>query len=321
MTRERLSAYIFLFIASLIWGVAGPIIKVTLSEFPPALFLTYRFAISAAIALFFIIKNHTHMPKSQSESISILVYGFFTTTVSLGFTFLGFDNTTVVSGALITALSPLVVAIASAIFLKEVIFQRERIGIFLAFIGTMLTVIEPLLNTKTAIDGDVLKGNLYMVVALLTGVFTAIHAKILLKKTIKPTDLTHISFIIGFITILPILVLTTNIYEIPSKLLHASLWAHAGVWYMAILSGTVAYILSHMGQKLIEASQASLFSYLLPVWSIPISVIWLGEKVDTATIIGALLIAMGVFIAEYRKPKPSLFTTKKPRHLPARRKA
>jgi drug/metabolite transporter (DMT)-like permease len=76
---------------------------------------------------------------------------------------------------------------------------------------------------------------------------------------------------------------------------------HAGVWYMAILSGTLAYFLYVRGQKSIEVSEAALFNYLQPIFSIPLAVFWLQESLTPTFVIGAIIIACGVIIAEYKK--------------------
>ena len=46
--NHRYTAYFLLLVVSIIWGVAGPVIKFTLGYFPPIIFLTYRFALASA---------------------------------------------------------------------------------------------------------------------------------------------------------------------------------------------------------------------------------------------------------------------------------
>ena len=75
---------------------------------------------------------------------------------------------------------------------------------------------------------------------------------------------------------------------------------------MAFLSGIVGYALWIKGQKSIEVSEAGLFAYLTPIFGAPLAVWWLGEKITPIYIIGALIITLGVFIAEYKKRSKSL---------------
>ena len=70
---------------------------------------------------------------------------------------------------------------------------------------------------------------------------------------------------------------------------------------MALLSGSLAYYLSNKAQKSIEIGEASIFAYLYPIFSTPLAVIWLGEKITPMFTMGAVIIAIGVAIAEIKK--------------------
>lgn len=54
------------------------------------------------------------------------------------------------------------------------------------------------------------------------------------------------------------------------------------------------------GQKRIEASEAAIFTYLQPVFAIPLAIVWLKEAFSPVAIIATLIIAIGVYISEKR---------------------
>ena len=137
-----------------------------------------------------------------------------------------------------------------------------------------------------------------VVASLLVGVIIAIQGKLILRKQIAPATLTHLAFIIGFLTITPIALYYHNLPEIITTIVRAPLSSHLGVWFMAFLSGTLAYTLWHRGQKAIEISEVSVFTYLYPIWATPLAVLWLGETITPGFIIGATIIAIGVALAE-----------------------
>ena len=63
-------AYLYLLLAAIIWGVAGPVIKIGLDDLSYDVFLTGRFLISALIAIPFLLnfKTKTNMrPYSNLE--------------------------------------------------------------------------------------------------------------------------------------------------------------------------------------------------------------------------------------------------------------
>jgi drug/metabolite transporter (DMT)-like permease len=301
MSRSRLHAYIMLLIVAAIWGIASPVIKFTLGGFDALTFLTYRFGLSTAVAIATFAIVGWHIPKNPITFLKVLVYGFLTSTVSLGFLFFGLENTTVLDSALITLMLPLAVSAAGIRFLNEHVTKREKIGISIAMAGTILTVIEPLLqNGHSQIR---LTGNLMIVGYVVATVIGTVLGKRLLRTGVRPLTLTNFSFIVGFITLLPVLFLMRIPSEIWSSVLEISPAYHSGVWYMALLSGSFAYFLSNKAQKSIEIGEQSLFSYLYPLFSVPLAVWWLGETITVLFVIGAAVIAIGVFIAETKKRK------------------
>jgi drug/metabolite transporter (DMT)-like permease len=74
-----------------------------------------------------------------------------------------------------------------------------------------------------------------------------------------------------------------------------------GILYMAIMSGIVAYVLYQYGLRFIEASEASTFYYLQTIVAIPAAVFLLGEKLSPLFIVGAVIVTIGVYIAEKRR--------------------
>ena len=301
MTAYRTRAYIELLIVSLIWGVASPVIKFTLGGISPLPFLTYRFFLATIFGLVVIFVNRSHKILFTRNFGGIFLYSVFATTIALGLLFLGMNQTTVLDAILITAISPLVTAVFGVLFLKETITRQEKIGIGIALLGTVITVVEPILDGTTSTFQ--LGGNILVMGYLLTNAYSAILAKKLVRKEVKPFVLSNFSFVIGFITIAPLAFIQTSPTKIISTVTNLTFPFHLGVFYMAFVSGIVAYALWIKGQKSIEVSEAGLFAYLTPLFGAPLAVLWLGEKITPIYVLGALIIAFGVLTAEYKKRK------------------
>ncbi len=295
MNPHRLKAYILILIVTVIWGLAEPIIKYTLGGFPSLLFLTYRFGLSTLIAIFIFLFFGLHLPKDNKTRLEVILYGFVTSTISLGLLFFGLEKTTVLDATLITLINPLIITLAGVYFLKEHVTKREKFGMFIALVGTVLTVIEPFLQNGHSLTR--FSGNILILLYLLATAWGAVLAKKLLRKGVNPLTLTNVSFVVGFLSLLPFALFKYNLRDITS----IPFPYHLGVFYMAILSGSLAYYLSNKAQKTIEIGEASIFSYLYPVFAAPLAVIWLGEKVTPIFILGGIIITIGVFIAEIKK--------------------
>lgn len=300
MNPSRLKAYILLTIVTVIWALAEPIIKFTLGGFSPLIFLTYRFGLASivSIACFFIFGFR--IPKDTKTRLEIGLYGLVTTTFSLGLLFFGLEKTTVLDTLLITLINPLLVSIAGIKFLKEHVTVKEKLGMGIALVGTVLTVIEPFLQNGHNLSR--FSGNILILLYLLFATVGVILAKRLLRKDVDPLALTNTSFVIGFITLLPFAL--PQILASKFQVLSSPSWPyHLGVIYMAFMSGTLAYFLSNKAQKTIEVGEAAVFSYLYPIFSTPLAVLWLGEKITPLFIIGGIIIAAGVAVAEIKKKR------------------
>ncbi|MBI4064854.1 EamA family transporter [Candidatus Gottesmanbacteria bacterium] len=287
-------------VVSAIWGFAGPVIKFSLHDFPPLVFLSYRFAISTIVALIYFSFTQPPLPKKQETISTILLYSLLAVPIGLGLLFFGFEKTTSLTGTLLSATAPIAVVIASAEFLREHVTQTERFGIILAFLGTVMTVMGPLVTSHGFAFGA-FEGNLLIMASIAVDTIATILVKILMRSRVSPTLLSHVSFIIGFLVIFPIMLWYYSPSEIFNIIRSAPLSAHLGVWYMALLSGSLAYGLRNEAVKSIEVSETAVFSYLYPLWAAPLSIFWLSEKITAPFIVGAGVITVGVIIAEYKR--------------------
>lgn len=304
MNSRRLTAYLMMLLVSIIWGVAAPVIKFTLHDFPPLIFLSYRFAISSIIALAVFSVTKERFPQKAKAIQSTIGYSLLAVPVALGLLFFGFEKTTSLTGNVLTAMTPMATVIAGVLLLREHVTGIERTGLALAFAGTLVIIFGPLwhdgLGANVSSLGS-LEGNLLIVASIMVDALSALLVKTTLRQGVTASVLTHISFLIGFLVIFPLTLFTHGLPTILTAITSAPLSAHLGVWYMAILSGTLAYWLRNQAIKSIEVSEAVVFTYLYPLWAAPLSVLWLGEKITPPFIIGASIIAVGVVIAEYKK--------------------
>lgn len=297
--NKRLTAYLLLLVVAVIWGAALPVIKFTLGGFNPFIFLTYRFGVSAVISLVLILLLGLHIPRKKQVFLLTLGYGFLTSTITLGLLFLGVEKTTAVDTTLIAATAPILATVAGIIFLNEHVTRREKLGIALAFAGVVVTLLEPILKNGNGTAG--LGGNILVFASVLAGVASAVMAKVILRKEVSPATAVNISFIVGFLTLLPAVLILYPPQVIIEQIQAVPLPYHLGLWYMAIFSGNIAYFLWHKAQKTIEVGEAGLFTYLQPLFALPLAVLWLGETISPAFVIGAVIITTGVLMAEYKK--------------------
>ena len=301
--NTRTTAAFYLLLVSPVWGAASPVVKHTLTWFDPWLFLTYRFFLSTLIAFPALSLSRIKFPQKPSHIWLTLLTGFVSAPLSLFLFFEALDKTTALSGSLITAAGPLFLVLGGVLFFRDKIRWNEKLGIGIAITGTIVTVIGPLiLNGHNDTLGK-LEGNGLMLLAVVTDIIGALLSKEAMKKGIAPTLVAQTPFIVGFALFLPLLFLRQSPDTVFVTLFSAPLEAHLGVIYMALFSGTIAYTIRNIAVKTIEVSESALYQYLQPLWAALLAVIWLRETVTPSYVIGGIIIAVGVVIAESKGPR------------------
>jgi len=298
--NNHLKAYFFLLLTSLIWGIAGPIIKYTLQFIKPFSFLFWRLLITSLIYLpiFIIYKRRKNIRLKSAKIKKLIGLGFLGTTLCLVFLFVGLRYTTAIDSSLIGSIAPIVVIIGGAIFLKEEVTLQEKIGAVIAFLGSIITIIQPLFEKKFLAKENIY-GNILIFISTLTwAIYCLLMRQSEKRDKTDPFILTSIGFFTGFITIIPFFIWESS--TINHQSLAISPLALPGILYMSIFSSLIAYFTYNLGYSLIEASEATLFDYLKPIFAAPLAIIWLGEKITPFFLSGAFFIFLGVFLTEYK---------------------
>ena len=109
------------------------------------------------------------------------------------------QKTTANDSTIISIISPILIITGGAFFLKEIVTRREKIGISIVCIGTILTIIQPFF--ETGVVGP--KGNLYGNVLVFLGTLAGAGYILLYKSKsfhhLDPFILTGISFFVGLL--------------------------------------------------------------------------------------------------------------------------
>lgn len=291
LSQSRFKAYSFLLLNACLWGFAAPIIKYSLNFTTPALFLFYRYLIATFIffPIFLLHRARTspHAPKTNFKwLITLALLGTPLTLLPL---FYGLHATTSIEASILESSSPIFIILGSLVILKETLKPREWLGFFIAVGGTLLLALEPLLSGQPLTSLS-LKGNLLVIISDLIWAAFLIYSK---KIHIDPIKLTFTSFVISIPFFLVMVLVEKSGFSLAPA-------AVPGIVYMAIGGSIIAFWAYQEGQLLIEASEAAIFTYLKPAFSIPLSILWLREPFTPLTMIATIVIISGVYLSEKR---------------------
>ncbi len=289
---KGITAHIF---AGLCWGFAAPIVKYAFNEIPPFTFVFLRMILAV------LILTPILWPKLKNTRINvkdwplIIFSGLLGVTLNIGLYFTGLSYTSVIDSSIINATTSIFTAVAAYLFLREKISRIVAIGIAISFAGTLVIIIQPILENGIFQAGNIL-GN----ILTLTAVWAWVAYTIVNKDICKKYDsliLTYIAFFTGAFSFLPLAandIFNLNFYA------NLSPFALFAIGYETMFATIGAYLAFNWGLKFITATTAGVISYLHPIIAISASILFLNEKVTTPFLIGAVLVFIGLFLSEAR---------------------
>ncbi|MCY9514466.1 DMT family transporter [Paenibacillus apiarius] len=198
--------------------------------------------------------------------------------------------TSSLNASLVNSVNPVLIALCSALILKEKIPFKNKIGLCISLCGVLLVLTKGQLLQIFRIEYNT--GDLLMILAILVWTLYSILGKKI--QSIPPISATAVSVLIGLIVMIPF-VLNAGI-QIPQ-----SAQAIIGIIYMGLFPSVGAFIFWNIGIRQIGPGRAGIFMYLITVFTAIIGLV-LGQPITFIQIAGGILVFIGVYMSS-SKPK------------------
>ena len=269
----------------LIWGTGFVVAKGAISEFPPILLMAFRFLVTAVVLVWFV-----KPPVGQLRTLFLIA--IVASAIQYSLTFSGLKGLDAGFAALIVQLEVPFLVILGAIILGEKASQRKWTGIIIAFAGVGLLV------------GKVEFNNAWGSVALVVfGAFTWAVGQIFVRKLKNIDGLTTTAWIAIFAT--PQLFIMSLIFETNQMefIENASVSVWWSVLYLGVIMTALGYYFWNTLIRTYAIEKVAPFLLLLPVFSLIGGVLFLGELISIAKVLGGLIVILGVaFVSLEKKP-------------------
>lgn len=282
----------------IIFGVNPNCSKAVVPEYiTPEAYTALRLFIGAAG--FWLISLFTPNEKVTKRDMGIILLG----AVSLYGTLWAFAEAmryispTYVS--LISAMSPLVVMLMAALFLKEPITSRKAIGVFFGIAGALMMILFSL-------HGDAHYSNIGVVLCFVNILFYA--AYLLITRSISskysPVTMMKWMFLFSFILSVPLAIPTVKDSQILMGTAPAMAYINMGI--VAFFATVLAYYLLPLALRYIRPTTVSMYSNLQPIVTAALAIA-IGQDVFTWNKpVALLLVIFGVFLVTTSKSKADL---------------
>ena len=289
------TAYVQMTLAMLLIGSLFVVSKVIVQSVPVfvASFLRQFLAFLALAAWLYVQKST--MPKIERRDWGVLliqgVVGIFLFSV---FALYGLKYTNAIDANIITSTTPLSMMLIAVLLLGERLTMRRVSALLLALLGTL--AINVLGTHDSGSRQEVWFGNGLVVLAVLAeGVFFGFGK--LLKSPISSTWLSLILTAIGSVLFAPFAAysaVSTDWSQVP--------WT---TWLLVLYTGVAltafGVVLMNRGLQQVPASNASIFTALMPVSGVVLSVIFLREQFHWYHALGMVLVLVAMALVMFEK--------------------
>ena len=288
--KSRALALLAAFGATAIYGMNHTIAKVVMPHYiAPFGFIMLR--VVGACILFWLVSFF--IPKETIERKDFLRIAFtalFGMCINMLMFFKGLQLSTPINSGVIVTLTPIIILILSAFFLKEKLTQLKFLGIVLGFIGALLLILYGS-STKVINAPDISLGNTMLLINAVSFGAYLVMVKPLTKKYSTVT-LMKWMFLLGVIYTFPFTI--TEFIEVSWKTLpFEAIWR---IGFVVVGTTFLTYMFNVYALKTLPATTIGAFTYLQPIITIVYAVITGNDILDGVKILACLLVFLGVYL-------------------------
>jgi len=293
---RRLRIYLLLVMVVVIWGSYPTLVKIALRDMPPFTLAAFRCVLASTIlaVIFWRSTSPGEPPITRGDLAGLVVLGVSGITVSTGLFYVAVSLTTATNAVILTASTPVLVAVGGHLFVNERLSARQWSGVACSAAGVLLTVTRGevrLLETPPSPgDGLVLVGQ----VAWAT--YTLCGKRVLTR--LSPRVATTAAYLIGTAFLVPLAVLLAPAFP-PAVLTSVPSW---GVVVFQGTLGTLSHIWYYRGIQSVGPSVTAVFMNLQPLVGVLLATLILGERLSAAQGLGTAAILAGVWLTARRAP-------------------
>ncbi|MBV6288295.1 DMT family transporter [Pseudomonas aegrilactucae] len=292
--RTDTTAYLKLILVVVIWGgtfVAG---RQLASEAPPLLVASVRFLL-ASLALLCLLPwiQRAGSRPSPRQFVQLALLGFFGVFVYNLCLFQGLHTVSASRASLIVALNPAVIALASAVLLRERLAPRRLLGIGLCLLGAAMVILvrDPQALLQSTWQGDVL----ILGCVVSWGVYSLFSRPLISQLGALAT----VTWSVLFGTLMLVLLAMVDGQLSGSALLALGPDEWSSLIYLGVLGSALAYYWYYQAIAHIGPTRAGVFIALNPVSAVVLGGLLLGEKLGPAMAMGGALVLAGIVLCNW----------------------
>lgn len=303
------SSWVFAAIAILIWGVTFASTRILLVDFSALEILVIRFAL--AWVVLGVIGAQTRkiktVPFSWRNELSFAAMGLSGVAIYQFLENCAIYYTNASNVAILVSFGPIVTAILTRIITKDRSLSFPIvIGSLVAVVGVALIALNGVVEFCLRPIGDLMAG-----AAMLSWGFYSVLLDKMNKRGISQLVVVRKSFFWALVMMLPFAIwgatdsgyyaidgsfsVTLDVEINAERFLRPLNWLNLG--FLGVLASAACFVMWNIACKSLGVVRTTIGLYLTPIIGIVFAVIMLGERLTMMSIVGCILILLGVAIA------------------------
>lgn len=282
--------------ASAIYGINHTIAKGLMpAVIKPFGFILLR--VTGAALIFWIISLFFKSEKiDRRDWFRFIICAFFGMVLNMLAFFKGLSLSTPINSSVIITLSPVLLLVLSAFFLKERITWLKSVGIFLGLLGALVLILFGLKEQPNAPNIPV--GNMLFIINASSYSVYLILIKPLVSKY---TSITLMKFLFLFAVFINLPIGISEFTEVNwQELPFDSIWK---MGFVVLCTTVMTYLLNIYALKQLSPSTIGAFIYLQPVIAVLFAVLIGADSLTALRVGAAALIFLGVYLSTFRRAR------------------
>lgn len=291
-TAEIALAFLLLAVAALSWAGNFVVARAVEGLVPPFGLSLMRWTVAFLAILPFTARElWTKRAVLSRHWRIILILGLLGVSISNSFAYLGLNYTTVINGALVSSVIPMIILATGIVAYREPARARQLLGVVASLLGVAVIVVRGDATTLLTLRFN--PGDLMLLVSAMSwSAYTLLLRR--RPRDISPAALLTLLFAVGWITLLPLHLAFEAARDRPLIFVPTTIAAYL---YVGLFPGFIAFQGWNRGVAVIGASRAGIFSHLVPVFAAVLAYVFLGEHLAAYHWVGAAFIALGIVLA------------------------
>lgn len=229
----------------------------------------------------------------RANPTTCLFSGFLGFWVCGGLVYFALHYTSATNGTLIYTTPPVLILTIEAIWRGRAISLREVTGIFLAVIGALAIILRA--SSENLFSLEFNTGDLIFVAAAISWAIYSVLLKSSQFEQLSNLPLLALFAICGSILLFPFALYEVTVFDrFPTTQFQWSV-----ITAIVFLSSLLSFVSFQFGVRVLGASIAGVFMYLLPPWGLFFAWFFLGERLELYHYVGTLLIMTGIVVATF----------------------